>query len=273
MLTWVIPRGYANGRSAIEKALELDSGFAEAHASLGWIVFLGERDLRAAARQYSKALELEPGNGDVLSDATLLALALGRVAEAVSLGERALVRDPVNVRAYRYLAAAYIMADRSDDAEKNYPQALALRPGYTSGYFHLARVLLDKGDVEAALACIEQETHTGFKLIGLVLVHHRLGNTAESDAALAILYADWAEEAAYQIAEAHAFRDEKDSAFEWLSRAIGQNDPGASTLQIDPLLAGLHDDPRWLAILETLGITDAKLAAIEFDVLGTPHPK
>jgi len=260
--------GYANARSAIEKALELDPGFADAHASLGWIVFLGERDLRAAARHYSKALELQPGNGDVLSDATLLALALGRVAEAVSLGERALARDPVNVRAYRYLAAVYNMADRSDDAEKSYRQALALSPGYTSGYFHLARVLLTKGDDEAALACIAQETHPGFKLTGLVLVHHRLGNTAESDAALATLHADWAEEAAYQIAEAHAFRDEKDLAFEWLSRAVGQNDPGVSTMQVDPLLAGLHEDPRWLAILESIGMADVTLAAIEFNVLG-----
>jgi TolB-like protein/Tfp pilus assembly protein PilF len=266
--------GYANGRRAIETALELDPGFADAHASIGWIALVYQRDLPAAARHYHKALELQPGNGEVLSDATLLALALGRLAEAVSLGEQALVRDPVNVRAYRYLAAAYNLVDRPDDAEKCYRQALALSPGYISGHFHLGRVLLRKGDYEAALATFEREVHPGFKLTGQVLAHHGLGNAAASDAAVAALHADWAEEAAYQIAEVHAFRGEIDVAFEWLAKAVEQNDPGISTMKVDPLLASLYDDPRWHATLETIGMADATLAAIEFDVfdsIPSPH--
>jgi TolB-like protein/thioredoxin-like negative regulator of GroEL len=259
--------GYADARSAIEKALELDSEYAEAQASLGWIAFIYQRDLRGAADHYSKAIALQPGNGDVLSDATLFALALGRLDEALALGERTLVRDPVNVRAHRYLAAAYSSADRLAEAEENYRQALALSPGYSGGHFHLARVLLAKADYEAALASVEQEVHPGFKLTGLALVHHGMSNTQESDAAVAALHTDWAEEAAYQIAEVHAFRGEDDIAFEWLNKAVAQNDPGISTMKDDRLLAGLHEDPRWRGLLETVGIDDATLETIEFDVL------
>jgi TolB-like protein/Tfp pilus assembly protein PilF len=266
--------GYANGRRAIERALELDPGFADAHASLGWIALVYQRDLHAAARHYRKALELQPGNGEVLSDATLLALALGRLAEAISLGEQALVRDPLNLRAHRYLAAAYNTADRPDDAEKVYRQALELSPGYISGHFHLGRALLRKGEYEAALATFEQEVHPGFKLTGQALGHHRMGNAAESDAAVAVLHADWAEEAAYQITEVHAFRGEIDVAFEWLTKAVAQKDPGIPTMKADPLLAALHDDPRWYATLEPIGMADATLAEIEFDVfdsIPSPH--
>jgi TolB-like protein/cytochrome c-type biogenesis protein CcmH/NrfG len=259
--------GYATARSAIEKALELDPEYADAWASLGWIAFVYQRDLRTAADHYSKAIAQQPGNGELLSDATLLALALGRVAEAVSLGERALVRDPINVRAYRYLAAAYLFADRPGDAEEKYRQSLAISPAYVSGHFHLSRVLLAKADYAAALASVEQEVHPGFKLTGLALVHHSMGNTVESDAAVATLHADWEEEAAYQIAEVHAFRGENDIAFEWLNKAVEQNDPGISTMKPDALLVSLHEDPRWRSLLETAGIDDATLDAIEFDVL------
>lgn len=259
--------GYADARSAIEKALELDPEYADAQANLGWIAFIYQRNLRSAADHYSKAIALQPGNGDVLSDATLLALGLGRVAEAVSLGERALARDPVNVRAYRYLAAAYLFADRPDDAEEKYRQSLALSPGYIGGHFHLARVLLAKADYAGALASVEQEAHPGFKLTGLALAHHSMGNAVESDAAVAALHADWAEEAAYQIADVHAFRGECDLAFEWLNIAVEQNDPGISTMKIDSLLVSLHEDPRWSSLLEIVGIDDATLESIEFDVL------
>jgi len=47
----------------------------------------------------------------------------------------------------------------------------------------------------------------------------------ESDAALAELTAKDSETAAYQIAEAYAYRGDKDHAFEWLERARRQRDP------------------------------------------------
>jgi serine/threonine-protein kinase len=190
------------------------------------------------------------------------------VVEAVSLGERALVRDPVNLRAHRYLAAAYVLAGQLERAAESYRQALALSPGYISGHFHLARVLLAQGKLSAALETIEQEAHPGFKLTGQALAHHAIGNVAESDVALESLHADWAEEAAYQIAEVHAYRGEIDAALDWLARAVDQNDPGLSTMRTDPLLAKLHDDERWLGLIAQIGLSDDALAAVEFEVLG-----
>ncbi len=49
---------------------------------------------------------------------------------------------------------------------------------------------------------------------------------------------------------------EVDSAIEWLERAYRQRDPGLSSLKLDPLLANLHDDPRWPVFLEKMGLAD-----------------
>ena len=67
------------------------------------------------------------------------------------------------------------------------------------------------------------------------------------------------EAAAFQIAEVYAYRDEKDHAFEWLERARRQRDAGLAALRADPLLTNLHDDPRWDAVLRTVGLADDQL--------------
>jgi len=57
---------------------------------------------------------------------------------------------------------------------------------------------------------------------------------------------------AYQIAEIYAYRGESDRAFEWLGRAYLQHDSGMRELKIDPLLKGLHRDPRYLEMLKKM---------------------
>src|SRR5437763_13781225 len=81
----------------------------------------------------------------------------------------------------------------------------------------------------------------------------------ESDAALAELTKNEAETAAFQIAEAYAYRGDKDRACEWLERARQQRDPGLGGLHKDPLLKNLHDDPRWNAFLRTMGLANDQL--------------
>lgn len=58
----------------------------------------------------------------------------------------------------------------------------------------------------------------------------------------------------YQIVEACAWRGEKDEAFKWFERAYAQRDGGLSFINCDPLLANLHGDPRYDALLERLGL-------------------
>lgn len=67
--------------------------------------------------------------------------------------------------------------------------------------------------------------------------------------------ADWA----FQIAEVHAWRGDKDQAFQWLERAYAQHDGGLSDLKFDPLLAGLRGDKRFAARVSKMGLGEARL--------------
>ena len=83
-------------------------------------------------------------------------------------------------------------------------------------------------------------------------VYYALGQKKEADAALTDLIAKLPKDAAYQIAEAYAFRGEADSAFEWLDRAYSQRDGGLTEIIGDPLMKSLEHDPRYLEFLKKM---------------------
>jgi len=74
------------------------------------------------------------------------------------------------------------------------------------------------------------------------------------------------QDSAYNIAYSLAFRGEADQAVVWLEKAVAYHDPGLSEIVGEPLFANLHDDPRWLPFLESIGMSPDQLAAIEFNV-------
>ncbi|MEJ2522379.1 MAG: hypothetical protein P8080_05795 [Gammaproteobacteria bacterium] len=67
------------------------------------------------------------------------------------------------------------------------------------------------------------------------------------------------------IAEIYAWTGDNDAAFDWLERALEKEGPNRF-LHISPLYRNLHDDPRWLPLLERIGQAPAQLAAVRFDV-------
>jgi hypothetical protein len=71
---------------------------------------------------------------------------------------------------------------------------------------------------------------------------------------------------AFNIAYVMAFRGATNSAFEWLDKAVEYNDPGLAEIPVENLFANIHDDPRWLPFLESIGKSPEQLAAIEFEV-------
>ena len=66
------------------------------------------------------------------------------------------------------------------------------------------------------------------------------------------LLAGHAHNSAYQVAGVFAWRGEHDTAFEWLQRAVSQQDAGLQYLKYDPALRSLRGDPRYLQLLRQL---------------------
>lgn len=147
----------------------------------------------------------------------------------------------------------YIMAHRLDDAAASFQLALDLAPNAGLNQAFLAITRLLQGHAEEALPLAEAESHDVFRNLAVAMIQHARGRSSESDTALQTLVDGFGWTAAYQVAEAYAYRHEIEKAFEWLERAYAQRDPGVTYSRTDLLLAPLHGDPRWPPFLARMG--------------------
>ena len=259
-----IDEGFQLARDAANRALAIDPESALAYATLSEIAEAHDNDLATAARHLERALELAPTDADILGSAAAWAFNLGRLDKAIALSEYRVALDPVNPDGHIDLGFAYQHARRWDEAIASYRTGISLSPGNAQSL--LGTTLLLKGEPEAALAAMQQASAEEFQLIGVSMAYHALGQAAESDAALAELIEKYELGWAYNIAYVLAFRGEADRAFEWLDKAVEYNDTGLPGIAVNELFANIHDDPRWLPFLESIGRSPEQLAAIQFEV-------
>ena len=257
--------GYDIARQAAEKALLSEPGYAPALATLGLVALEDTHDLAAAARYFQRALTLAPYDLEIIRHVVVFLQSLRRLEAAIALGEYAISRDPVNAANHANLGNSYRWSGRPEDAVAAYRTALRLSPGLGAAHSFIGLALITQGQHEEALAAIEREPFEPYRLIGLALVHHAMGDAAHSDAALTELIEKYEKEWAYNIAYVHAARGQPDLAFEWLDRAVEYHDPGLSLIIVEPNFANLESDPRWREFLRKLGKSSEQLDAIRFD--------
>ncbi|MEN8183412.1 MAG: tetratricopeptide repeat protein [Myxococcota bacterium] len=261
-----VDEGFELAREAAGQALSVDSTNARAYAELGRIASVYDRDLASAARHLERALELAPTERDIILEASQLLRELGREEASVPLLEYLATRDPVDVGVHMFLGIAYLTVGRPDEALASFLTTEELAPGRDFTDYAVGRALMSKGDLGAALVAMQRESSENWRLIGLAMVHHALGQRAESDAAVAELIENYEQRAPYNIAYVLAYRGEVDRAFEWLEKAVEYNDSGLSLTHGDRRFDNIRGDPRWLPFLERIGQSPEQVAAIDFEI-------
>jgi TolB-like protein len=254
---FVPPRvGYEQARAAANEALALNPKSASAHAALGCVHIWYDWDWPAALQEVTTAIALSPSDPFVLVTAADQRLAMGQWAESLSFCDAGLSTDPMLATLYQNAGWAYLSLGRFGEAERAMRRALEISPTYGGAHHDLAVILLMEGKAQDALAEIEKETPAGGRAAGLVLVYQALHRNKEADAELARLEAEHAVDMAMWIAEAHAFRGQKDQAFTWLERAYAQKDIFLWSIKGDPLLKNIEADPRYKLFLRKMKLPE-----------------
>ena len=248
--------GFERARDAANRALALAPDLAEAHVCLGFVLELFDWNWKAAHDEYQRAFELAPGNADVLRAVAGMTRIFAGPQAGIELLRKATELDPLSSTAQRILGLRCFLAGRLDEAMSALKVALDLNPKSGLVYCFMCATRLAQGHAAEALELAERESLPDFRLLGIALAQHTLGRKDQSDAAISQLIADHGNEAAYQIAEACAWRGEIDRSFEWLERAYIQRDPGLAHMASDSFFRAMHDDPRWLPFLKKMGFPE-----------------
>ena len=248
--------GFRRARESAERAISLDAGSATGYMTLALVQMNHDWDWEGADASLKKAALLEPGSAAVLGNRAHLVRILGRVEEAVALYEQAIALDPLRANFHLALGYELYFLDRNEGALAALQKAQELNPQLSSLHLTYGQILLAQGRWQSALEEIEKETGDWEKLSGEVLAYHALGRREESENALKTLIATHQNDAAYQIAEAYAYRGEIEKAFAWLDRSYRQRDPGTPELKTDPLTKTLHQDPRFAKLLKRMHLSD-----------------
>ena len=151
------PFGWSEDRTVLDKALEfsqkavdLDPNLPEASLLMGYTHLWMEAHEKAEAVS-NRLLDLAPNNADILAFYGYLLAFSGRAAEAVAPLLRAKRMDPGRpVRISHYLAFAYNLLGRYDDAVAELEPYLEEYPSYFPLQRTLARAYCQAGDLKKA---------------------------------------------------------------------------------------------------------------------------
>ena len=247
---------WPKAREDAEKAVAIAPALAEAHAALGWVRFFVEWKFAEGLSELKRAKELSPANPTANDLLARVIVYLGELDEAERQARRAVELDPLSIPPQNNLARVLFIAGKLDEADAVARKAAELQPSAASSHRWQVLVAVQRGDGETALREARLEPDEGYRRFELALAHYVRGDRAAADAALADLIATGRDQLAYQIAQVYAVRGEKDKVFEWLQISFDNHDTGMLGLLIDPLLRGLHHDPRYQSLLIKMGLPE-----------------
>ena len=244
----------ARARAAAERALQLDPNLAEAHIAKGYLLHLFDFDFAGAEVEFRRASELAPQNPSTAMTLSSLLATLGRLDEAVTVAQRAVVLDPLRSGVHSNVAAYLVPLGRYDEAEAALRKAIVLQPQAAQNHFWLAIIQILRGQPGAAVELAKQETDPFWRTYALAQAYFAHGDRAEADAELKKMIDTDADGAGSQIAEVYALRKEPDKMFEWLDHGWSTRDPGIAQLLFNPFLSAYKDDPRFIAFAQKIGV-------------------
>jgi TolB-like protein/tetratricopeptide (TPR) repeat protein len=240
--------------AAADRSVALGPDVPEAHSARGWMRAWITWDWAGAQSDLQRALELSPRDANTLLRQGFLLALLGRFPAAIATTRKAADIDPLQAWTWFFLAYYYDASGRFDLAEEAATHALDLAPQHLLALRELGVARLLHGDPAAALATFRRHPWDVARLTGTALAQHDLGNAAEEQKALDELRTRFGERAAFEIAEVHAWRGDRDRAFEWLERSYAQHNLNFRTLKATPLLKNIRGDPRYAPLLARIGL-------------------
>ncbi len=145
-----------------EKALSLSPDLSAAHEAMGWYFYHCLLDYTNSLKEFSTALDLQPGNPDVYYGMATVYRRQGLMTESIDAFQKAIQGNPRVADLVRQLGETQTLARQYREADATYDRSLSLAPDIQTVYAEKAtNLVLWKGDLPAALEVIKRGRQLG----------------------------------------------------------------------------------------------------------------
>ncbi len=250
---------YPRARELAEKALQLDDGLAEAHASLGETLMQYYLDWNSAGLELQRAVDLNPSYATARMWKATHHAARGMMNESLAEIRKAKELDPLSMIILTDAGKDLYLARQYDAAIEQYQDSLRIDPNFAIAHKGLAEVYVQKAMHEEALKEIEiaisLSNRSIFILDDLGYIYASAGRREDAVKVLDDLGKLASEEyvPAYGRAVIYGGLGDTDMAMEWLERAYDERS-FVVYLKVDPVFDGLRNDEKFKALLQKIGV-------------------
>jgi tetratricopeptide (TPR) repeat protein len=245
-------------KTAVRKALELDSSLAEVHVTSGAIAVFYDLDWAAAEREYQQAMELNPNYPETYEVYSYLLSCSGRLDEGIEMAKRGLEVHPLSVAISDDVAGAHYWARHYDEAIAQGQKSIELDRSHAAAYVFLGQAYDLKGSYAEAIAAYQKAIDLSQRTSNIMgLVGHAEAVAGRRSEALKILKelkevsADKSV-SAYDLAIVYTGLGDKDNAINQLNRAYAERAGWIIAIKVEPMFDPLRSDPRFADLVRRL---------------------
>ena len=245
--------------SAASKAAELDPTLPEPHMLLA-LAYQDQWEWSNAAREFKRALELNPNDAATHGQYARWLLCQGSVEEAQIWARRGRDLDPFTVTG-NDLGWILFQSRRYDEAVRELRSDLAVHPDSPGDLWFLGYALIAKGAAGEAIPVLEKAVALSDRnpvIIG-VLVHAYAQTGRRPEAISLVEELKRRQQKGYVPAAAfvHAYLGvgDKEQAFAWMEQAYEEQSMILQYLKVHPFFDPIRDDPRFADLLRRVGLS------------------
>jgi len=249
---------FAAAKEAAKKALEMDDGIAEAHATLGFIHFYYDWNTAEAGTEFRRALADNPNYAMAHSWYGETLAAMGQYQEAIAETQHALEDDPLSLIIGSNAGWTLCLAGKYDQGIEILKKTIEIDPGFPRAHFRLGRAYEQKQMYQEAIAELQEAVALsgGDPNYEGSLGHvYAVSNNAKEARKVLLDLEDRRRGQyvpAYAIALIYAGLRDQDRAFNWLEKAYEDRSNSMAYLGADPELSALHSDPRFMQLSQRI---------------------
>lgn len=241
-----------------QKAVKLDPGLADAHATLGNIYY-GMWQWERSEQELKRAIELKPGYEKTYQYYYLLLRDTGRPDEAIKQIQTARNLAPVSLVINVSYSRSFLLIKDYEGCLKATRDLIGLYPQYSSNHVTLGYALLGQDKKDEAISAFEKAVElerTGQTLSALGYASAISGRSPRAVELVMELEQRYSRREALgrEIAAVYVGLGEDEKAFLWLEKDFEGRSTELSTISYLPPFDSIREAPQFQELLRRMGL-------------------